>query len=159
MAHLLADHCKRPYRFPAHILSTACEFDMAFLSSVFVVWLFKSLRNLGPRKRTWVTIFQWRRGSIKRRSKKWKLKNRRKYWQGEKMKDLSHRRKCKYCVCKTRLEIAIDRVVIPTNFFGFVTKESLCYLWKCNVFTVNIVSSSTNYAVNEGTQFFSWRVF
>ena len=38
------------------------------------------------------------------------------------MKDLSHRRKCKYCVCKTRLEIAIDRVATPTNFFGFVTK-------------------------------------
>ena len=33
------------------------------------------------------------------------------------MKDLSHRRKCKYCVCKTRLEIATS-----TNFFGFVTK-------------------------------------
>ena len=40
------------------------------------------------------------------------------------MKDLSHTRKCKYCVCKTRLEIAIDRVVIPTNFFGFVTKAA-----------------------------------
>ena len=32
MAHLLAHHCKCPYRSPAHILSTACEFDMSFLS-------------------------------------------------------------------------------------------------------------------------------
>lgn len=112
---------------------------MTLLFSVFMFWLFKSLLNLGTRKRTWMTIFQWRRGSIKRRLKKWKLRNRRKCWQGEKM---SHRRKCKYCMCKTRREIAIYRVLKQLTFLALSLKQVML-----------LVKTQCVYFVNERTHY------